>query len=274
MQQRNHAKPDAVIVPLARSVWVVKRASRSRTAWLAQHDNTPTAQHERGSFERVLHPLVQLFPWWSVATHALVQEKFLTIRLALCGRGSLGLRVNEVLILSLKQLFERLQVPFAQLAERTGRRHSFISYNFVFRRLFDLLGCSHLGADFPPLKSKKKREDIISIWLGLITYLQWPYLNSDAQLFGSGHAVDLAALYHRRGPAPQPARKRAKTSAHAQHGSDRFRRTCASGASECSARGQDHAVVPDVCAALCGTDDCGTRGLDNGGLVWVGDFLI
>jgi len=196
-------------------------------------------------------------------------EKFLTIRLALCGRGSLGLHINEVLVLSLKELFKRLQVPFAHLAEGTGRRHSFISYNFVFRRLFDLLGCSHLGADFPPLKSKKKREDIVSIWLGLISYLQWPYLNSDAQLYGAAHAVDIVSLYGR--PTPHP-RKRAKT--NPEHSGDRLRQPCDDGASQQHSRGESDPWLLELCASLRGAAHCGGGGLSDGDHLWVGNELF
>lgn len=182
-------------------------------------------------------------------------EKFLTIRLALCGRGSLGLHINDLLVLRLRELFKQLQVPFAQLAARTRRRHSFISYNFVFRRLFDLLRCSHLGADFPPLKSKKKREDITSIWVGLIEYLQWPYLNSDAALFGASHAVCLGSLNRRS--APRPA-------AHPKHRPDRLREPHPNSASASHSWGESDAILSDFCAALRGFAGDGHSGASDG----------
>jgi hypothetical protein len=197
---------------------------------------------------------------WTVAAHRLLQEKFLTIRLALCGRGSLGRDVNDELVFQLKEAFKRLQVPFARLAEATGRRHSFISYNFVFRRLFDLLGCSHLGTDFPPLKSRKKREDIVQIWLALVRDLQWPYLNSDVKLFGTGHHIDIWELDRR---AAAPTRKKRRTNAsppHSEHSGPGLRQPCDNGASRQDSRGQSDTELSDFCAALqraAGDWDCG-----------------
>jgi hypothetical protein len=201
-----------------------------------------------------------------------LQEKFLTIRLQLCGRGSLGLRINDYLVLRLKELFKQLQVPFAQLAERTGRRHSFISYNFVFRRLFDLLGCSHLGADFPPLKSRKKREDIVSIWIDLIIYLRWPYLNSDAQLYGASHAIEVFALQHNRGAA-QPPRKRARKSDPVDS-NHRLRQPRASGASEPHTWGDSDAGLLELCAALYSAARVRAGGAGDGDCVGLGNELF
>ena len=60
----------------------------------------------------------------------------------------------------------------------------------MFRRLFDLLGCSWFGVDFPPLKNPHKRKTVVAIWLQLIDYLDLPYINSDPQLFGGDVYVD------------------------------------------------------------------------------------
>ena len=87
-----------------------------------------------------------------------MQEKFLTLRRYLSGVRSLGEDASEELVEFLKTRFEELQIPFELLVRSAGTRYSFIHYNFLFRRLFDLYGCSHFGVDFPPLKSKRKRE--------------------------------------------------------------------------------------------------------------------
>jgi len=194
-------------------------------------------------------------------------EKFLTIRLQLCGKGSLGLHINDYLVVRLKELFKQLQVPFAHLAERTGLRHSFISYNFVFRRLFDLLGCSHLGTDFPPLKSKKKREDIVRIWLALVKYLQLPYINSDAQLFGANHAVDPQCI---NGRTAAPPRKRART-AHTEHGDNRLRQPRADCASQPHNGGTCDAQLLELYAALCRANNSGDDWLSDGDTVGLGN---
>ena len=200
-----------------------------------------------------------------------MQEKFLTLRLQLCGRGSLGLHVNDYLVLRLKELFKQLQVPFAQRAERTGRRHSFISYNFVFRRLFDLLGCSHLGADFPPLKSRKKREDIVSIWLDLIAYLGWPYLNSDAQLYGAAHFVDI--FDNHRGATHAPSRKRARKEdpVDSDH---RLRQSCSDSESEHDQGGTCDAGLLELCASLRSAASDWVGGSGDGDHQWLGYELL
>jgi hypothetical protein len=64
--------------------------------------------------------------------------------------------------------------------------------------LFDLRGVSHFNVDFPPLKSKKKREDIIILWLKMISYLKWPYMNSDGRVFGPAFKSDIRQLTARR----------------------------------------------------------------------------
>lgn len=83
-----------------------------------------------------------------------------------------------------------LQVPFTLRVQKKGARYSMISYNFIFRRLFDLLGLSWLGVDFPPLKNEGKRRKLIAFWVRMTTFLRWPYVNSDAELFGQEFYVD------------------------------------------------------------------------------------
>ena len=197
-----------------------------------------------------------------------MQEKFLTIQLALCGRGSLGLHINEMLAFRLKALFKQLQVPFAHVAERPGKRHSFISYNFVFRRLFDLLGCSHLGMDFPPLKSKKKRDDIVAIWIRIISYLRWPYINSDARLYGASHAVRFADLDRRSTKAPASRKRKAEDP---EPSGDRFRGSHSDSESGQYSRGESDAILSDFCDTLQRAAGGGFGGFDNGNLVWLGD---
>lgn len=97
----------------------------------------------------------------------------MTIRTLLCGIRSLGTDASDDLVEFLKNRFAELQVPFETVVRTEGVRYSFINYNFCFRRLFDLCGASHFGRDFPPLKSKKKREDIIQLWLKLIAFTKW-----------------------------------------------------------------------------------------------------
>jgi hypothetical protein len=114
-------------------------------------------------------------------------EKFLSIRHMLCGVPSTGIMVDEELVTDMKILFDQLQRPFNQ-ARQAIARFSFVNYNFVFRRIFDYLGVgSYYARDFPPLKSRKKREDIIALWRRVLFFAQWPYINSDPQVFGENY---------------------------------------------------------------------------------------
>lgn len=126
-----------------------------------------------------------------------MQEKFLTIRRLLCGIHSFGYGASEELVEFLKHCFRLLQVPFDMLIRAEKIRYSFINYNFLFRRFFDLYGCPHYGVDFPPLKSKKKREDTIILYLKLIAYTKWPYINSDGALFGNAYDTSWTTIQQR-----------------------------------------------------------------------------
>ncbi len=108
-------------------------------------------------------------------------------------------------------MFALLQVPFAVLVRQHGGRYSFVNNNFCFRRCFDLLGVSHYGVDFPPLKSKKKRDDIVAMWLKMIQFLRWPYVNSDARLFGDKYATATNAT---ASPQRKPQQRRRIPAAH------------------------------------------------------------
>jgi hypothetical protein len=98
-------------------------------------------------------------------------------------------------------MFARLQVPFETVVRTEGERYSFVNYNFCFRRLFDWYGTPHYGVDFPPLKSKKKREDAIWLWYKLLCYLKLPYINNDGKLFGAEFHTPLDELIKRRSAA-------------------------------------------------------------------------
>ena len=102
-----------------------------------------------------------------------MQEKFLSIRRVLNGICSFGVNASEELVEFLKMMFSALQIPFETIIRAERKRYSFININFLFRRFFDLYGCSHFGVDFQPLKSKKKREDIVLLYLKLLEITKW-----------------------------------------------------------------------------------------------------
>ncbi len=150
-------------------------------------------------------------------------EKFLTIRKNLCGVTSYGYGVSDEFVEWLKTMFRQLQNPFEDIVRRSKVRYSFINYNFLFRRFFDLAGVSHYGRDFPPLKSKKKREDIILLYLKLISVTKWPYLNNDGALFGAAYDTDIKQLQQRQSEQERRSAAR-QAAADAKSSHNRLRR--------------------------------------------------
>ncbi len=202
-------------------------------------------------------------------------EKYLTIRMHLGeGTHSLGLRVSDSFVFRMKEIFAKLQPAFAYTVRSTGVRYSFVNYNFCFRRIFDIMMHGAFGIDFPPLKSKKKREDIVVLWANLIVYLRWPYLNSDAQLFGPAHAIELPGLLARRTASAAPtAAKRTRIDAsppaaaattHTSGSDHRFRGECDTSSCQSGAGRTHDEIMHDVCLAFGGADTCSNSGADDG----------
>lgn len=227
----SNGEPVVVGVGPFRKRRIAKSALWAASARLAKGNFTAgVGQSQYGTAASVLDPAAHNGEGRFPATNTLVQEKFLTIRLLLGGRGSLGLIAPDDLVVRLKDLFLRVQVPFATVVRERGKRYSFINYNFVFRRFFDWLGVSHYGVDFPPLKSKKKRDDICLLWLKVCTFLKEPYINSDDALFGAEYATPLAQLVAadrrrapRRGGVEQQQPKASKLSDDGRRGAARIK---------------------------------------------------
>lgn len=201
-------------------------------------------------------------------------EKFLSIRYMLTGHGSRGRKVSDGFVHKLKVLFSRLQPAFAHTVRASRERYSFVNYNFCFRRLFDLLGKPYLARDFPPLKSRKKREDIIFLWLKLIKYLKWPYINSDAANFGNEFRADLAAIVARRTRHASHADGSDSHSPHARSEPDASGSDCelrrGSDDDPCSSRsrGAFDQILSDVHAAFNRSPDRGDCGFGDGFDKW------
>lgn len=161
--------------------------------------------------------------------HSPSQEKWRTIRFRLCGVPSPGVQAPGWLVEEMKTTFGCLQPAFERVVrmDPSCSRYSFPNYNFCFRRIFDLYGCSHFNGDFPPLKSKTKREEIVFLWLKIINYLRWPYINSDAQIFGRDHRTNARTIWKQRTeraarsqpkPRSTPARAVGNVTCIARHG--------------------------------------------------------
>ena len=144
-------------------------------------------------------------------------EKFFSIRHKLCGVSSYGAKASGELLIFLRDMFARLQVPFETIVRVMGERYSFPNYNFCMRRLFDLYGVPHYCTDFPPLKSKKKREEIVLMWLRLVTFLRWPYINSDGEHWGASYQCDIASVRQRKRNRRNAAHANKKVQSHKQH---------------------------------------------------------
>lgn len=160
-------------------------------------------------------------------------------------------------------MFAAVQVPFNSQIRKDGGRHSWIGYNFCFRRFFDLLDMSHHNVDFPPLKSKKKRQEVTSYWLRILSFTKWPYIDTDADYFGEQFRTDIREL---------PAKRRRTSSpkgTHAKSGDCGFRRGHPDGASE--QRDVHQPVLQQASTGVLGTHTGDQRGVHSGTCDDVGD---
>lgn len=199
-----------------------------------------------------------------------MQEKYRTLIYRITGVKSVGMLVDESLGVELEELHNRLLFAYTYVRPHFAGRKSSLGYNFVFRRLFDLLGHWEYGADFPPLKSRKKRLETVRLWRLFCAHLDWPYVNSDERLFGASYAVRPEEL---NGRGTRVARKQLRVqpvqsdttptsaSPHPQSSDYQLRWGSADGSSSSGDWWSDDADMHDVFAALCrfGTcSDCGT----------------
>lgn len=190
-----------------------------------------------------------------------MQEKFLSLRYDLCGIRSYGQDATNDIVEEARTFFRQLQLPFTIVTAFSAERTSFPNYNFAIRRIWDLIGFPEFGHDFPPLKSKKKRQEIIGLWLPLITYLQWPYINSDGALFGPDHETRLAELQRRR---RAPKRAAPTETPDPEPDNHKLRRT-----DDDSSNGpRDWGTIDSLMCWISGARDdpgnCGNSGTDNG----------
>lgn len=110
-------------------------------------------------------------------------EKWLTIREMLDLKESMGVFVPESAVHDLRRLFAQIKVPVETKIKGVNGRRSFPNYNFVFRRLLELIGLRDAVVDFPPLKTKPKRHNLEAMWRVICAENGWPYINTDAEHF-------------------------------------------------------------------------------------------
>lgn len=147
-------------------------------------------------------PFLALLAGWFESTNTCVQERYRTIRYRVWGIVSAGMNIDEQtsLACTLEEMFNEVLNVFPHVRPLFGRRKSSPGYNFVYRRLLDLVGHGAYGIDFPPLKSRKKRADAARLWRSFCIWLNWPYVNTDGTLFGSTFAVGPEELDRRSRP--------------------------------------------------------------------------
>lgn len=152
----------------------------------------------------LVYPLNALFAWGFVATNTLMQEKHRTIIYRLTGIKSIGMTMDSSILFDLEELMKEVIRAHPYVRAYFGNRKSSPGYNFVFRRLFDLLGHAQFAADFPPLKSRKKRTETVRLWRRFCSYLNWPYINSDERHFGTCYATKIEEFNDGRTVEPGP----------------------------------------------------------------------
>lgn len=81
---------------------------------------------------------------------------------------------GPALLIQLDNMFMDLQRPFDQHV-REGRKN-FLNYNYVFCRLFQLVGCTKFCMFFPLIKSKMKLRVLDEMWGAMAKSLNWKCL--------------------------------------------------------------------------------------------------
>lgn len=80
-------------------------------------------------------------------------------------------RPGPLLVQQLDNMFHELQRPFD--AFKTPGRKNFLNYNYVFRRLFHVIGCAKFSMFFPLIKSQSKLKALDRMWEAMATSLNW-----------------------------------------------------------------------------------------------------
>ncbi len=113
-------------------------------------------------------------------------EKWISIRHWFTRLESTGAFVDGEDIAWIKSQFLRVERVFNQNIRGRGTsagRRSFLNYNFVARRLLEMRGAHYAICDWPPLKTVAKQRSLITMWRLICRHLNWPYINTDAEVF-------------------------------------------------------------------------------------------
>jgi len=76
----------------------------------------------------------------------------------------------------LKYMFKTIQEPYKKYKNKT--RKNFLSYNFIFRKFFELLEFNHFLHFFPVLKAIDVLREHDIIWQKICNDLKWKYIPS------------------------------------------------------------------------------------------------
>ena len=79
--------------------------------------------------------------------------------------------LSQKIMIKLDLMFIALQGPFARC--KPDHRKNFLNYNYVFNRLFDLLGLPEYNMFFPLIKSKSKIKALDETWERMCLELGW-----------------------------------------------------------------------------------------------------
>ena len=79
---------------------------------------------------------------------------------------------SQRVLMKLDVMFMAMQNPFARLKPES--RKNFLNYNYVFARLFDLLGVQEYCCFFPLIKSRSKLQSLNNQWEAICNDLGWP----------------------------------------------------------------------------------------------------
>lgn len=117
-------------------------------------------------------------------------EKWLTLRWLFTGQSSTADDCPEEIYEAIWFYLEQLSKAFPHCVQ-DGKRKNFPSVNEMMRNLLELLGAKELGADFPPLRTRRARNKSNFYWWSFCKYYRWPYLIKEANFLRRRNKIPL-----------------------------------------------------------------------------------